>query len=204
MKRIFSLFLVIFLSAGILAGCQEPVSGNSKEIVSSTSIVEGGGQFPESLVGVWKSNNYGWAFKFEPDGIIKKLRHNLVREVNINKEKIIEMPGPEEGTYALFIMGLCETYYEPDTRNLEVTVFLDHYEIVLPNGVLEGRTEDYFTGQVSEDCKTWDVEWRPYGWLKGAAEPDPNLIEPYPEPLVFTKFDIVEKHNHSSDLPGNQ
>ncbi len=42
----------------------------------------------------------------------------LAREVDMVKDDgVIEMPGPDEGTYALFIIGLCEADYKPATRN---------------------------------------------------------------------------------------
>ena len=188
MKRIVYLFLAISLSAGMLTGCGEFISGKPKE-----PLFKGDEQFPECMVGVWKSHDFGWAFKFEPDGTIRKFRHMMAREVDmVADEGIIEMTGPEEGTYALFIIGLCEANYEPDTRRLDVAVILEHYEMKLPQGLLEGRGEDYFTGQIPEDCKTWNVEWRNYSWLEGADPPDPNLIEANPEPLVFTKVDFSE------------
>lgn len=194
MKRIIYLLLAIFLSAEMLTGCNNSAISN-----------KGKGHFPECIVGVWKSHDFGWAFKFEPDGTIRKFRHMIAREVDmVADDGIIEMTGPEEGTYALFVIGLCEADYESATRRLDVKVSLDHYEMKLPNGILEGRTEDYFTGQISEDCKTWNVEWRPYGWLEGADPLDPNLVEANPEPLVFTKLDLSKEHNQSSVLPGNQ
>lgn len=188
MKRMIYLFLAGFLSVGILTGCAESVVSKSKE-----DLFKGDG-FPECLVGVWKSNNFGWAFRFEPDGTIRKFRHMLAREVDmVADEGVIDMKGPEEGTYALFVIGLCETNYEPRTRTLGVKVFLDHFEMKLPNGILEGGSKDYFTGQVSQDCKTWNVEWRIDSWLEGADPPDPNLMEANVEPLVFTKLDLSKK-----------
>jgi hypothetical protein len=188
MKRIICLFLLFFLSVGILAGCVESGISESKE-----NLFQGDG-FPQCLVGVWQSNKFGWAFKFEPDGTIRKFRHMLAREVDMVADRgVIDMKGPDEGTYALFVIGLCETDYEPRTRTLDVKVFLDHYQMQLPNVLLEGGSKDYFTGQVSEDCKTWNVKWRIDSWLEGADPPDPNLMKANIEPLVFTKLDITDK-----------
>jgi len=188
MKRIMHLFLRGLILATILTGCVEPPKSKSEQNLSK------GDAFPECLVGVWKANRYGWAFKFEPDGSIRRLRHMLAREVDmVTDEGVIYMEGPKEGTYAFFIIKLCEANYEPDTRTLGVKVFLDQYEMVLPNGVLEGGSKDYFTGQVSHDCKTWDVEWRIDSWLKGSDPIDPNRMEANIEPLVFTKIDLTNK-----------
>lgn len=190
MKRYLTFFAVMFLASFVITGCGEPSAVGPNSI----SIVKGGGQFPECLVGVWKSDNYGWAFKFEADGTINKLRHMLALHVTLDEDEgKIGMQGPEEGTFALFLMGDCTTIYEPDTRILEVTVLLEYYELILPHGVLEGGCVDTFTGQVSQDCKTWNVQWRPDSWLKGADPPDPELLKLNLEPLVFTKLDLKAK-----------
>ena len=57
---VFAGFAVLLLG---LWGCQNAHSG--VEV-----IIEGGGEFPEFLVGVWKADKNGWEFVFEPDGSI--------------------------------------------------------------------------------------------------------------------------------------
>jgi len=193
MKRVVYLFLLVSLLAGALAGCAESIAERLEKKRNHESVYVGSSEFPECLVGVWEANYFGWVFKFESDGTIKKLRHMIVRHVNLDEDEgVVNMTGPEGGT-ALFVMGRCETDYHPRSRTLDVTVFLDSYEMVLANGVLKGRCEDYFTGQISQDCTTWNVEWRPYGYLEGATPPDPNIVEANPEPLVFTKLDFSKK-----------
>ena len=187
MKRFLVILTVTLLASFVFTGCRGPADVDP----DARSIVKGGGRFPECLVGVWTSDEHGWAFKFEPDGTVNKLRHMLARKVTLDEDDgIVEMQGPEEGTYALFVMGDCTTIYDPKKRILKVTVLLDHYEIILPNGVLEGGSKDTFTGQVSKDCKTWNVQWRPDSWLKGADPVDPELMKKNVEPLVFTKLDL--------------
>ena len=190
MKTKIILLVLIVLSLGMLTGCSGSYTDES---------LKSNDPFPECLVGIWKSNDFGWAFKFEPDGTIKKLRHMLARHVDMD-EGAVEMQGPEEGTYALYVMGSCETNYEPKTRSLEVVVVLEHYEMVLPHGVLEGNSVDYFTGQVSKDCKTWNVEWNPRSWLEGSDPVDPELMKENIHPLVFTKLDLT-KIDETQDDP---
>ena len=191
MKTKIILLALIVLSLEMLTGC-------SGSVTDKPSVVKGGGQFPECLVGVWKPNKSNWIFKFEPDGTIKKLRHLMWNYVDMD-EPVVELKGPVEGTFALYAMGDCTTTYEPKTRTLNVTVILDGYVMQFPHGTLEGREEDYFTGQVSEDCKTWDVKWRHYGWLEGAIPPDSELIEANPASLVFTKLDLTKKPDHPDE-----
>ena len=191
MRKILNVLLtaVVLLSLGMVTGCT--VSHTDPSLKSNDP-------FPQCLVGVWKSNKFGWAFKFEPDGTIKKLHHVIFRYVDMD-EPVVELPGPEEGTYALYAMGDCKTNYDPQTRTLEVSVILEDFVMQLPNGKLQGRGEDYFSGQVSKDCETWDVQWRNYSWLEGALDPDPNIVEANPEPLVFTKVDLSEMQYQAAD-----
>jgi hypothetical protein len=149
-------------------------------------------EFPEVMVGVWEaevSEISKWGIKFEPDGSIRKIIHSLAGPVNLSDEGIY-LEGPDPNTYAVFVIGPCEAKYYPKTDELKVKIILDHYEMKLPNGVLEGRIESYFSGPISNDGKTWTVSYRNYGWLEGANPPDPNIIEANPEKLIFTKLDI--------------
>lgn len=147
--------------------------------------------FPEFLAGVWRADKFNWAFRFEKDGSILRLEHNLAGKVRIEEEGVY-LEGPDEGTFAVFIMGSCETKYDAKSRRLSVKVILDKFLMRLPVGDLEGRAEDYFDGPVSKDGKTWTVDWREYGWLEGAAPPDPNVIEANPVRLIFSKLDPAQ------------
>jgi hypothetical protein len=172
----------VFLSG--LAGCQDANRGG-----------EGEGHFPAFLVGVWQveQGNFQnrWGFKFEPDGTISKIIHSVIGPVNLAEEGIY-LEGPDPNTYAMFVMGPCEAKYDSDTRELSVEIVLDFFRMQLPEGELEGKSHDYFNGPVSKDCRSWQVKWRNYGWLEGAAPPDANVIEAHPEPLVFTKLDLAK------------
>ena len=173
----------VFLS--VITGCQNANTGAGNGAGAN-------GKFPKVMVGVWEAEltkRSKWGIKFEADGSIPKVIHSVAGPVTLARGQIYEK-GPDEGTYAVFAMGPCETEYIAGTRILKVKIVLDHFKMVLPNGELEGRTEDYFQGPVSADGKTWDVEWRSYAWLEGAEPPDADLIEANPVPLDFTKLDI--------------
>lgn len=62
MNRIFY-FSVSCLLILFLAGCNS--ERNAVEV-----IVDGNGQFPESLAGLWRSNNNAWEINLKPDGKI--------------------------------------------------------------------------------------------------------------------------------------
>ena len=191
MKRLL-VFAGCFVILAWLAGCQE---GNKIDGASVNSDRE----FPEFLAGIWKADQHDWVIRFEADGRISGIVHHLwALPIDMNEGGFFTK-GPEEGTHALFVMGPCEAEYDVNTRGLKVKLILDHYSIKLPQGSFEGKSHDFFEGEVSEDGTTWKAGWKHYGWLEGAKEPDPNEIEANPVPLVFTKVKAEDlKHNHSS------
>ena len=189
-KLLVTLGCAVFLLG--LAGCgqqSEKISGQSQLESKETKD----DVFPEFLAGVWRADRFNWAFKFESDGSILRLKHMFAGKVKMEEEGVyLEGPEPNDGTFAVFVMGLCEAKYDASSRQLSVKVTLEKFHMRLPGGDLEGRQEDYFDGPVSEDGKTWTVDWREYSWLEGATPPDPNLVEAYPERLIFSKLDPAQ------------
>ncbi len=146
--------------------------------------------FPDFLIGLWEAEigPSGWTFKFEPDGSILEMIHSVAGEVDLRQDGVY-LEGPDENSYAAFIMGPCEAKYNANTRELRVRIVLDYYRMVLQNAEFEGEIHDYIKGPVSEDGKTWKAEWLNYGWMKGASPPDFNMIGANPMPLVFSKIE---------------
>lgn len=189
MNKVSALWSCLFIIL-VLSGC-----GQRNRKMPNQLQLEGQTRedaFPEVMVGVWEAevDRYSkWGIKFEPDGSILKIIHSVAGPVRLTEGGIYE-EGPDEGAFCVFVMGPCEANYTPSTRMLKVKIIVDYFQMKLPTGELEGRIEDYFEGPVSEDGKTWKVDWRDYGWLEGADPPDTNVIEANPIPLVFTKIDI--------------
>lgn len=177
-----------------LAGCGQQNQGTSNLPPSTYRENE----FPDFLVGVWKADyRYNWAFKFERDGTILRLEHVVAGPVK-TEEGGIYVEGPDEGTFAYFVVRPSRAVYNPANRQLTVKIVLDEFHMRLPLGDLEGRSEDYFEGPVSDDGKTWTAYWRSYGSLKGSDPPDANLIEANPEKLIFTKMDLSDINDVNS------
>jgi len=77
MKRLVVLAGCAVILLG-LAGCQNTGGGDRGVGPAPTRgdvevIIEGGGEFPEFLVGTWKDEKRGWEFVFEPDGTISSV-----------------------------------------------------------------------------------------------------------------------------------
>ncbi len=175
----------------LLAGCVVVLMGivgcQNDEKVNKTKT-DGDKEFPEFLVGVWKSDQFNWGFKFERDGSISKLEHTMGMQINVEEGGLYEEG--TEGSTGVYVLGPCEADYDPQTRQLKVKIILEHFRMEIPVGVVEGNSKDYFSGPVSEDGKVWRANWLNYGWIEGADRPDPNIIEANPVPLVFTPLDI--------------
>lgn len=155
------------------------------------------GAFPESMVGEWEGDVEGnsgvkWGFKFEPDGSISKLEHFYAGKVDLQQGGAY-FEGADPNTYAVFVIGPYEARYDANTRELKVKVILDYYLMRIEGVEVTGRCEDYLQGPVSEDGKTWKVEWRDYGWLEGAYPPDINEETANPRTLVLTKIEPAQK-----------
>ncbi|UCE99198.1 MAG: hypothetical protein JSV82_08510 [Planctomycetota bacterium] len=179
--RILVVCSIIILPLG---GCR----GYGREESGVEVIIEDDGRFPEFLTGgIWKQDKqYNWMFKFKPDGTLSKLRHTLNVYIAVDEGgTFIE---GDDDYYAFFVLGPCDVEYNPSTRELNVTVILEHFTMKLPIGTIEGSSRDYFSGIVSEDGMTWEADWLSYNETVGADTQDPNLVPSIP--LVFTKIDI--------------
>ncbi|HOK96007.1 MAG TPA: hypothetical protein PKW71_07760 [Anaerohalosphaeraceae bacterium] len=175
----------IFIAVVLLAafcGCR-----NSQISSSKTA-----GPFPETMVGIWQAqvgyddqNIYG--IKFEPDGSISKIVHNVGGAINVSEGGCSGL-GPDPDTYYMFVLGPAVAKYNPRKKEIAVEIHIDNYEMKLPQGILKGRIIDKFSGPASQDGKTWTAEWRCYSWLEGADEPDIKEIDKNPEQLIFKKI----------------
>lgn len=191
MKKML-IFFVLSWSLFLIAGCQE--SAKKGKPVETT--VKSDSNFPEFLVGVWEAevkaapqpeDTVRWGIKFEKDGSISKMDNPFAGKVNVS-EGYLYLEGPDESTFAYFIMGPCTTNYNKNTRILKVKIVIDEYMMKLPTGTLEGRVEAILEGPVSKNGKTWQADWFDFGWLEGADAPDPNIILANPVHLEFKKL----------------
>ena len=100
----------------VVAGC-----GGSQQ--RQLILVDDNG-FPDCLVGVWKGDRGSWAFKFEPDGTILRMRHMHAGYVRMEEPGVF-VEGPDEGTFASFTIGPAKAKYDPEQQILEVEVNID-------------------------------------------------------------------------------
>jgi hypothetical protein len=184
MKRSIVLLGCVFF---VVVGCQE-VSRNKSGV---EVIIEGGGEFPRFLAGVWEANkgndlNY-WRVVFEPDGVISSAVVPL-GEVKVRPNRTTEAKGPK-GEPGFFKAGNFDVYYNTQSRELAVNIKIKQFYLkrVLDwNIVLKGSWEYFIVGDVSEDGKTWE------GGV--FSSPDITVLEPDPNnPEDKSKFKETAK-----------
>jgi hypothetical protein len=171
--------LVLTICTGILSwlfGCQE-----GQWILPPTSSSQDS-SFPEFLVGTWQPDESRWVLTFEPDGRISKMRHFGGMEFDVAEGGLVEQW--RNNAEAIYALGPCEARYNPDIRELSVTVVIEHYVVNFPNGSMEGNFHEYLTGPVSEDGVTWNATWTSTGEIIGAGSSSSG-----PKQLTFTKVD---------------
>ena len=169
---------LLLIVAMIVCGCEntQPTRLPNNGIKAS---VEGGGDFPEFLVGTWKADKFKFEITFGPNGNVSSLRHPFGMLIDMEDAAFYEEG--DDGLYAYYFMAPCKVRYNPKNRQLNVDITMEHFHMVLPNGVLEGKALDFYKGPVSPDGKTWDVQWVSTGDIIDAPpKPDPNDVTPVP------------------------
>ena len=146
MKRFVFLLVYIFLAVA-LSGCQSP-AGNGVEVT-----VDGIEQFPDFLVGTWKAEQGRWEFVFEPDGKISSATVSLGRaKLQPGRTTTIPM---QMGGKSIYKPGLWSVQYSHQQRELVVEIAIDYLRVELGDGIIKGRTRDFFVGSVSPDGTSW-------------------------------------------------
>ena len=87
-----------------------------------------------------------------------QLKHYIIN-VKINVEEGIALEEGEGGDYGTCQIGQPEIEYNEQTRNLEIYIPLQHFEMKSQIGDYEGSGWDRFSGIVSKDGKTWQTSW---------------------------------------------
>lgn len=177
-KKILVLVVLCAAVFSGLWGCQNANRGNE-------AIIEGGGEFPEFLVGTWQPDKSRWTFTFEPDGRISKIRHFVGMEFDVAEGGLVEQWG--DSIEVIYALKTCEARYNPKTRELSVTVVVDPFIMNFIDDSIKGSFYDCLTGRVSQDGTTWNVTWTSAGTVSGGRSIDPNKVKP--KQLTFTKVD---------------
>ena len=165
----------------MLSGCDN--ANNTG--VNVKSVGDADTRSSEFPAGIWMSDENDWIIKFEPDGTISKFRHHGGMEFVVAEGGLTEQwRGSIEASYGL---GPCQAQYDPQTRELTVTIVIGNYIIVFPDGTMEGSFHDHFIGKISEDGTKWNATW-----VAQSAIIDAGSNKMPPKQLIFTKTPDVE------------
>ena len=154
------------LLLSVLAGCQ--TANRGVEV-----IIEGGGEFPEFLVGEWKADKHGWQFVFEPDGAISSMVHTMGR-IQLKPGQVTTVP-MKLGGKGVFEPGKWMVHYAPADRELTVKIILKNFYAELGEDVVEGKSTDVFAGPVSQDGKVWLADWTSFPDYTAHTAEHPNF-----------------------------
>ena len=183
MKQLVLLAGCAVVLAG-LVGCQNANSGVDV-------IIEGGGEFPEFLVGVWKSDKDGWEFVFEPDGTISSAVISLGR-VRMKPGEVTTVP-MKMGGKGVYEPGEWVVHYTPAGRELMVKISLKNLYVEMGESVLEGKSTDIFAGSIIQEGKVWQVNWTSFPDYVAHTAEHPNFRMSEDPDSGISKILIFEK-----------
>jgi hypothetical protein len=183
---------VLGVAAMLIGGCRQPLQHQADPV---QVIVEGDGEFPNSLAGRWKARQHGWEFQIEPNGRISSAILGL-GHVRVVPGTTTTRP-TKSGSQAVFTPGPWTVHYVPSTRELTVRITMDHVRVEMAGNLLEGSSTDTFVGSVAPTNRTWQTQWTTFARYvahtpDGAAtdlSTDPTYGET--KTLVFDRADPV-------------
>jgi len=146
MKRFLGLIILVYA----LPGCHN-FSKHSSNNDDLTPL-------PPEVAGTWKSEGHlPCTITLTPQGKVSWAITSLGQmKITPNQTTHFEMI---DGQISTVIAGECPVDYDPETRELSVTIFISDMDIKIANDCIVGSNEDNFFGPVSKDGKTWNTTW---------------------------------------------
>ncbi len=177
MKQLLMLLVFTLCVLPELSGCREQAS--YKNNVGDLS------EFPQFLVGTWRSDKDGWELVFEPNGTISSAVIPLGR-VRIRPNQTTRVEG-RLGEPGIFEAGDCVLEYGPESGKISITIDMRRIYAEIGGGILDGTCEYFISGSVRKDRKTWEATVFSVLDLD-VLMPDPNSTE---QPPPFKKVGVL-------------
>ena len=186
--------LIVLLSGLVIllgvAGCQEQQAVQKGVEVN----IEGGGAFPQEMVGTWTGMTATWEIVFEANGSISSVLIPQGAMRLVPGEPTIEPM--KLGGKGIYEPGVWSVNYIPQSRELMVEIVVDNFDITMADDVLSGNIRYVLTGQVSEDYRLWRpsvVSFAKYlVYIDGSSEPNELPIDPN-DTIVDVLFEKIEQ-----------
>ena len=141
MKHALALVVFALGSLLVLPGCNKPHA-----------------ILPPEVAGTWKSEGQlPWTISLAPDAkvawAITLMGQTKIRPNQTTRTKMID------GQFSTVQAGPCPVSYDPENRELSVTIVIEHLDVKIGDDGFEGSSEDTLYGPVSMDGKTWQTTW---------------------------------------------
>ncbi len=184
--EILTIIVILLLS---VTGCQDTAKQDRIKYDMTPGkvevIVEGGGAFPDFLVGNWKGNKDQWGIAFAHDGSISEVRISLGSVKLVPSKKTI-LP-TRDGGEAIYIPGDWTVVYMPKTHELAVRIMVSYINIGIGENSLIGKQEYTLEGTINEEGNIWETIVSDY--------PEFELLPTSPEDVPFTSEVVFAKVN---------
>jgi len=168
MNKVWVLLICLTCVSALLGGCHGFAKKSRVDV-----IVEGEGDFPEELAGTWRADKQGWEIVLEPDGKISSAVISLGR-IRLEPGKTTKVPMIRDGE-GIFTPGDWLVHYNPANRELTVKLTLEKFRAVSGDQIIEGKSTDVFAGPISQDGKSWQVDWTGFPDYTAHTEENPNF-----------------------------
>lgn len=141
---------------------------------------------PPDVAGLWKAVDEPWQIELSMDGTVVSAVIPMTEAVIWpNQVTTVEML---DGSKSTLKAGDCPVEYDPQTRELLVTIAMKAIHIRFVEERIDGNSTDTFVGSVSDDGSIWNTDWMSffdYGPRFPQDQNDVNNV--YQGPLIFEK-----------------
>ena len=166
-----STLIIIIVLCLVFSGCQ-PSSTRSNQTIDYSPIA-----------GTWKAENSPWQVTISDEGKVISAIHPLGEVVvKPNETTTIEM---KDGSKSTYTGGDFTLIYEPEKKEMEVTLKVEKIHIRFLDNEIKGNSETTIVGFISGDFKRWNtdvIEKNDYGTQFPQSE------IPNPIPTTFLKI----------------
>jgi len=159
-----------------------------------------GGNLPPEVAGIWLAYDAPWVIELSPDGnVVSAMIPMGEVEIGPNQTTEAEML---DGQISMYEGGDCPVEYNPQTRELTVTIAVKAFHVKFYDDRIDGNSTDTFMGRVSEDGRTWYADW--YSIFDYGPRFPMDANEIYSGPVLFEKVirrpQAAEDSNTAQDV----
>lgn len=144
-------------------------------VVDEVNAVDAYGDY----IGTWGTDDGEWAVTFDPNGSLVSFKSILSKQLFVVEEGGLSDYYDDGHLASVFVLGKVDAQYSSDSRNMRLVINIDHFELGIPNEVVEEELQ-YFSvtgdmvnileGSFSSDFTVWEVIWTNKSNTEGFGE----------------------------------